>query len=95
LNNFRCIDKSCYKNKESTRCTRKQFLFGHVAKKQNEKIIEILCLYDLIKFPNLLSTYSLVNIFADFCREPIASKILEIPDKKTEQVRTKISFEGV
>ena len=89
MNNFRCIDKSCYKNKESTRCTRKQFLFGHVAKKHNKKIIEILCLYDLIQFPNLLSTYSLVNIFADFCTEPIASKILEMSDKKIEQTNNK------
>jgi hypothetical protein len=92
LINFRCIDESCFRSKESTRCTRKQFLFGHVAKKQNEKIIEILWLYDLIKFPNLLSTYSIVNIFADFCTEPVASKILEMPDTRQEQVNNRKLF---
>ena len=55
---------------------RKHFVY-HVLKKSTLKIIDILEDYGLIKYPEELQRYTLVNLFVDYSTEPVASKIIE------------------
>lgn len=72
----RCIDHTCSESHKSTLCTRSQFFF-HVLKKPTEKLIEILKSKKLVMTPEILSRYTLANLFTDFSTEPMASAILE------------------
>lgn len=76
MNRRRCIDSTCPGSKESTICDRKHF-FNHVIKKSTEKLIDILNSNNLVKTPEALSRYTLVNLIIDFSTEPLASAILD------------------
>ena len=79
----RCLDKDCPQHKIVTTSERKFFVY-HVLKKSTLKIIDILEGYELIKHPEELQRYTLVNLFVDFSTEPVASKIIENKNAKWE-----------
>jgi len=72
----RCLDRDCPQNKIVTTSERKYFVY-HVLKKSTRKIIDVLEDYGLIKHPEELQRYTLVNLFVDYSTEPVASKIIE------------------
>jgi len=72
----RCLDKYCPQHKIVTMSERKHFVY-HVLKKSTPKIIDILEDYGLIKYPEQLQRYTLVNLLVDLSTEPVASKIIE------------------
>ena len=76
MNERRCLDLTCPGSIESILCARKHF-FNHVLKKPTEKLINILDSNDLVKTPEALSRFTLVNLFIDFSTEPLASAILD------------------
>ena len=80
---IRCLDSQCHLHDSKTLSSRDSFFRSHVVKKSTSRIIEILNEFDLVTFPNLLGRYTLANIFTDFCREPIASSIIEGGDSNT------------
>jgi len=79
----RCLDKDCPQHKIVTMSERKHFVY-HVLKKSTLKIIDILESYGLIKYPEQLQRYTLVNLLVDFSTEPVASEIIENKNAKWE-----------
>ena len=72
----RCLDKDCPQHKIVTMSERKHFVY-HVLKKSTLKIINTLEDYGLVKYPEVLQRYTLVNLLVDLSTEPVASKIIE------------------
>ncbi len=83
MRRYRCLDKNCPQNKIVTTSERKFFVY-HVLKKSTLKIIDTLEDYGLIKHPEGLNRYTLVNVFVDFSAEPVVSTIIENKNAKWE-----------
>ena len=80
----RCLEPGCPFNNAPTLCRRKEFFF-HVSKLTDEKIIDILSDYDVVKHTQTLNRLTLLNLLTDLSIEPTASQIIdEFRNKKVD-----------
>ena len=76
------IDPDCPQFNQRLVVDNRTVLLNHIKKKSHLRMIEILTPHNIIRNYSVLSTYSLVNIFADCCYQSNATKLLEELDER-------------
>lgn len=72
---FRCIDWNCAKYDKKEQASRTNF-WHHVMFKSTDRLLELVIMYDIVKFPHILNRYTLANLVTDYSKEPISSEII-------------------
>ena len=75
--NYTCIHKSCNLFCKTIQTSRERF-FEHTKKKQTEHVVKILKEIGIILPFEYLGRYTILNLFTDLCKEPLASNFIEI-----------------
>ena len=67
--------RTCLDCGKTTPCLRNQ-MYHHILKMPTIRMIEIVSMYNLVRFPDALQRYTLANVICDHTLESIAEKIL-------------------
>ena len=78
----KCLDPNCSQFNQRLDVDNRTVLLNHIKKKSHLRMIEVLTPHNIIRNYSVLSTYSLVNIFADCCYQSNATKLLEELDER-------------